>query len=206
MFLFLYQREKYESFCIKLVKPEHKDETRAMLRDISKVAEHYLVGRCISVIIFTVLFTGGFLIVGLQNAFLFGFISALLTIIPYVGSFLSGIGVFAIALLMDSTKTAIGALSVIIIVQAIDNYFIEPYVIGGEVNISAFFTILSLVIGGMLWGIAGMIMFIPLVGITKIVCDRVKELQPYGYLIGDQENEGTSARIFQWFKKVFGRK
>jgi predicted PurR-regulated permease PerM len=47
--------------------------------------------------------------------------------------------------------------------QAIDNYFIEPYII---------------------WGIAGMILFIPTLGIAKIIFDNVENLKPIGFLIG----------------------
>ena len=204
MFLFLYQREKYRTFFLKLIDPEDKIESKIVMEKISKVAQSYLTGRLISVLIFTVLFTAGFLIIGLKGAFLLAFIAALLTIVPYVGSIIGGIFPFAVALVTgDSTSTAFGALAVIVIVQAFDNYFIEPYIIGGEVHISGFFTILILFIGGLLWGAAGMILFIPMLGVAKIIFDNVKGLEPYGYLVGDQKTDKQSDRLLKWFKKLF---
>jgi predicted PurR-regulated permease PerM len=81
--------------------------------------------------------------------------------------------------------------AVMIIIQAIDNYFIEPYIIGGEVNLSALATILALIAGGLIWGIAGMILFIPMLGIAKIIFDNVDKLKPIGFLIGDSGKSST---------------
>lgn len=206
-FLFLYQREKYESFFIQLCDQTPPEEAKKLIHNISRVSQSYLTGRALSVLIFTVLFTSGFLIIGLENAFLLAFIAALLTIIPYVGSIVGGVFPFAVALITeDSTAVAVGALAVIVIIQGIDNYFIEPYIIGGEVNISAFFTLLILLIGGLLWGVAGMILFLPMLGVAKIVFDAVPGLNAYGYLIGDQKEKKASERLKEKIKKWFGKK
>ncbi len=206
-FLFLYQREKYETFFVSLCKRTPPDEARALIHNISQVARNYLTGRALSILIFTVLFSSGFLIIGLKNAFLLAFIAALLTIIPYIGSIIGGLFPFAVALATeDDTGIAIGALAVIVIIQGIDNYFIEPYVIGGEVNISGFFTILILLIGGLIWGIAGVVLFLPLLGVAKIIFDAVPELRAYGYLIGDQAQEKQSSRLLKKLKSLFGKK
>lgn len=206
-FLFLLQRDKYEAFFIRVFSDNSTEETKKTLEKISKVAQRYLTGRALSVIIFTVLFTLGFLIIGLKNAFLLAFIAALLTIVPYVGSIIGGLFPFAVALATeDSFDTALGALAVIGIIQGIDNYFIEPYIIGGEVNISAFFTIFILFVGGILWGVAGMILFLPMLGIAKIIFDAVPELNAYGFLIGDQQQEKQSTRLLNKFKKMFSKK
>lgn len=206
-FLFLFQREKYERFFVRLFHDTPKKESELLIGKVAKVAQSYLTGRALSIIIFAVLFTIGFLIIGLKNAFLLAFIAALLTIIPYVGSIIGGLFPFAVALVTeDSSSIAFAALGVIVVIQAIDNYFIEPYIIGGEVNISAFFTILIFIIGGLLWGVAGMILFLPMLGVAKIVFDAVPGLQVYGYLIGDQQEGKQSTRLFKKIIAFFKRK
>ena len=87
----------------------------------------------------------------------------------------------------------------IILIQTIDNYFIEPNVVGREVNLSAFASILSIIIGGLIWGIAGMILFLPMTGILKIIFDHVESLKPLGYVIGDERGGGT--RVSEWLKE-----
>ncbi len=204
-FLFLLQREKYETFFIRLSSGSTTpDESKKLIGRISTVAQSYLTGRVISILIFTVLFSAGFLIIGLEGAFLLAFLAALLTIVPYLGSIVGGLFPFAVALVTADTNVAIGALIVVGAVQAIDNYFIEPYIIGGEVNISGFFTILILLIGGILWGIAGMVLFLPMLAVAKIIFDSIPELKPYGYLIGDQEGgDKPSEKLLNKLKKIF---
>ena len=75
------------------------------------------------------------------------------------------------------------------IVQFIQTYLLEPLVVGSEVNINPLFTIIGLVIGELVWGIPGMILAIPLLGITKIICDNVDDLKPYGFLLGTQKSK-----------------
>jgi len=201
MFLLLYQREKYEAFFLKLSRNVPVDEEHEMINRICKVSQQYLRGRMISIVIFTVFFTIGFLIVGLEDAFFLAFIAAVLTIIPYIGSIIGGLLPFAVAIVTtDNFNVALGALAVIGIVQAIDNYFIEPYLIGGGVSISGFFTILIIVVGGMLWGIAGIILFIPILGVAKIIFDSFPDLAPYGFLIGDQKEIKPSTKFKKFVK------
>lgn len=204
MFLLLYQREKYEAFFLKLCSDQPVEEAHEIINRICKVSQQYLRGRLLSIAIFTACFTTGFLIIGLENAFLLAFIAAVLTIIPYIGSIIGGLFPFAVALVTnDNINVALGALAVIGIVQVIDNYFIEPYIIGGEVSISAFFTILILFVGGLLWGVAGMILFIPLLGMVKIIFDSFPELAPYGFLIGDQKKAKASPKMKKLLKNRF---
>jgi predicted PurR-regulated permease PerM len=100
----------------------------------------------------------------------------------------------------STIQPAIWVLVALIFIQAIDNYFVEPNVIGGEVRLTALSTILAIFMGGIVWGIAGMILFIPILGILKIIFNHVAKLKPYGYLIGD-EGRSPSSRIKEWFRK-----
>ena len=106
----------------------------------------------------------------------------------------------------DSGSAALGVLIVVLVVNAIDNYWIEPYVIGGHVSISAFFTILILLVGGLIWGVAGMVLFLPMLGVAKIIFDSIPEMKPYGYLIGDQKDHSSSGNMFDKIKKLFSKK
>jgi predicted PurR-regulated permease PerM len=127
-------------------------------------------------------------------------IAALLTVIPYVGTVLGGLFPVSMALLTQDVQTALWAALVMFVIQTIDNYFIEPNVVGGEVNLNALWSILSIILGSMIWGVAGMILFLPLFGIIKIVCDHVEPLQPIGYLLGEPGGQKPS-RVKEWIKE-----
>ena len=202
-FLFLYNKERYEAFFVKLFKNEEPARIKSIVAKISQVSEQYLLGRTYSIVILFVCYTIGLLIIGIKNALLLAAVASLLTIIPYVGTIVGSIFPVAMALISeDSLQPVIWTGAIMIVIQAIDNYFIEPYVVGGEVNLSAMATILIIVCGGLIWGVAGTILFIPLLGIVKIVCDNVEPLKPYGFLIGDPAGNKPS-KVKTWLQNTF---
>jgi len=205
-FLFLYNKERYETFFVKVFKNDKPARVKSIVKKISQVSEQYLLGRTYSILIMFALYSIGLLIIGIKNAILLAAIASLLTFIPYVGTIIGSVFPILMALVTeDSTTAAIWTAVVMIGIQAFDNYFVEPYVVGGNVNLSAFATIFIIVCGGLVWGIAGTILFIPLLAIVKIICDNVESLKPYGYLIGDPEANKPS-RIKIWLQQKFHRK
>ena len=200
-FLMLFHKEKYEQFFLKLFRDQDQQELRTVLEQVTRVSQQYLTGRALSMIFLFVLYTIALLIIGIKNALLLSAIAAILTIIPYLGPVLGGLFPFMTAIVTeDSLQPAVWVAVSIFLIQAIDNYFVEPVVIGGEVQLSALATIASILAGGLIWGISGMILFIPMVSIAKIIFDHVRSLKPYGFLIGDQ-GKSPSDSIRKWFKK-----
>jgi predicted PurR-regulated permease PerM len=203
-FLFIHGKEKYQNFFIRLYKDQDTDKVRKVTDRISEVGQQYLTGRVKSILIIAVLYSIGLSIIGLKNAVLLAGIAALLTVIPYVGTVLGGLFPVLMALVTEDTyHTALYAGLVMFVIQTMDNYFIEPNVVGGEVNVSALVSIASILAGGMIWGVAGMILFLPMAGITKIICDNVEPLKPFGYLLGEGEGKRRSPGILEWLRKKF---
>lgn len=205
-FLFLLHREKYERFVVLLHPPEKRDEARKVISEVSRVAQHYLAGRLISILFLTILYLGGFALIGLKNALLLSVLAAIVTFIPYVGPFIGGFIPFFMALVNGSMNQALLVVVIISVAQLLDNYFIEPYVVGGSVNISPFFAIFILILGGVVWGIAGVILFLPLLGILKIIFENSEGLKPYAYLIGDQKESSAPEKIWEKVKSLFSGK
>jgi predicted PurR-regulated permease PerM len=203
-FLLLFGKEKYYNFFLKLMHSTHDDVKTSMLNRITLVSQKYLVGRALSMLALFILYFIALLIIGVKNALLLSLVAALVNIIPYVGPILAGVFPFLAALVtQESFEPAIWVVISFSIIQGIDNYFVTPFVMGGEVNLNALTTILSIICGGFLWGIAGMILFIPLLSIAKIVFDHVESLKPYGYLIGDDTEHPPSLRMINWIKNKF---
>lgn len=203
-FLMIYNKEQFETFFVKLYADEDTDKVKNIVNQITQVSQKYLTGRAMSVLIIAVMYTVGLLIIGVKNAALLAGIAALLTVIPYVGTVLGGLFPVVMALLTADVQTALLAGLVMLVIQTIDNYFIEPKVVGGEVNLNALWSILSILAGGMIWGVAGMIVFLPLFGIIKIVCDHVAPLKPIGYLLGEPGGQKPS-KVKLWLKEKFSK-
>jgi predicted PurR-regulated permease PerM len=205
-FLMLFNKEHFEEFFVKLYKNEDEGRVKTVVGKIATVGQKYLTGRATSVMIIAILYAIGLSIVGIKNAILLAGVAAILTVIPYVGTVLGGLFPVVTALATeDSINTALWAGVVLIVIQTIDNYFIEPNVVGGGVNLSALVSILSIIVGGMIWGVAGMILFLPLAGIVKIICDNVEPLNPIGHLLGEPD-EGKPSKIKLWIQEKLGKK
>ena len=200
-FLMLYNKEQFHAFFMKLYRGEDDEKVKAVVDKIATVSQKYLTGRAMSVLIIASMYAIGLTLVGIKNAILLACIAAMLTLIPYLGTVLGGLfPVFMALATEDSYHPALYAAGVLFFIQTMDNYFIEPNIVGGEVNLNALTSIFSIIVGGLIWGVAGMVLFLPMTAIVKIVCDNVEALKPFGYILGDPGGK-KSSRIRQWLQK-----
>jgi predicted PurR-regulated permease PerM len=202
-FLLLLNRDKYENFVVMLYKDERRDDAKELIGKISKIAQHYLAGRLVAVFLIGILYLIGFSIIGLKDKVILSAIAAIVTIIPYIGALLGGLIPLFMTFISGSLNETVWVIIIIVIVNGIDHYFIEAYIVGGSVKISPFFTIFILILGGAVWGIAGIILFLPLLGIIKIILENFDSLHPYAYLIGDQRESSAHEQIFKKIKGIF---
>lgn len=203
MFLLLYYRSRFPKFVLKVVQEDEKEQTRQIINESSQVAQQYLLGRGILIIILATLYSIGLTVIGLDNAIFLSVITALLSIIPYVGNVIG----FAILMLMALAQGGgawmyINVFIIFAIVQFVESYILEPLIVGAEVDIHPFFTVVIIIVGEQIWGVPGMILAIPMLGIVKIIFSHIDSLEPYAYLIGDtrdKKNGKTSERIKSLF-------
>ena len=126
---------------------------------------------------------------------LFGVIGALLNMIPYIGGLVAISLPVLMAIATQSPSAALLVVVVYLVVQFVDNNFIVPRVVASRVQVNALVSIVVVLFGGALWGIAGMFLAIPLTAIVKVVCDRVESLKPLGYLLGDDQPHMASTLL-----------
>lgn len=186
MYFMLFYRHKFKKF-LEFYDKKEPGRLIEIFRKISCVSQGYVSGMAIVILILTGLNTIGFLVIGLKYALLLGFIVAILNIIPYVGVLIGSLIPIAISLATkDSVVSAFAVLGVCVFTQFLENNFITPKIVGSSVNLNPLASIIALLIGGIIWGLPGMIMAIPIAGIFKVVSDNVEKLKPFGYLIGEE--------------------
>ncbi len=158
-----------------------------IVENISVLSRQWLKGVLTVVLFLAVLDSIGFLVLGLKYAILLGVTAAILNVIPYVGPWLGALVPALIALLTkDSAMYAVGVLAVIAVTQFIDNNFITPKVVGSSVSINPLASMVALIAWGMIWGLMGLIVAIPITGMMKLVFDEIPALKPWGYILGDE--------------------
>lgn len=183
--LFLYYRDHLKQFVLRIVPQDKKQNAQKIIQKSEALSGHYLTGLFSMIAMLWVMYGFGFWMVGLQGALLFAIICGILEIVPFLGNLVGNLfAIFAALVQGGDLGMVIGIVAVYLTVQLLQTYVLEPLVVGQQVNINPLFTIMALVAGEFLWGIAGMALAIPVIGIAKIVCDNVPGLQAYGMLIG----------------------
>ncbi|MBE6700784.1 MAG: AI-2E family transporter [Ruminococcaceae bacterium] len=128
----------------------------------------FLSGQCLEACILAFLIFILFIVFGLPHATLIALLAAVLSFIPYFGSFVACfIGTFLT--LIVAPEKAILCLAVYLGAQLIEQHFIYPHVVGSSVGLSPFYTIIAVLLGGNLFGIFGMLLFIPLFSVIYTV-------------------------------------
>lgn len=186
IFFFLYYRVFFRTFIYKLFRSHSKSDINVILRKIYQVQQNYLSGLTKVIFIVGIMNSVGLMLLGIENAFFFGFLAALLLLIPYIGIIIGSIlpALFALAT-KDSAWYAVGVIGIFWFIQVLEGNFITPKITGSKVSINAFVAITSLVLFSMLWGAAGMVLALPVTATLKILFDHIPGFEAYGFLIGE---------------------
>ncbi|HRV71871.1 MAG TPA: AI-2E family transporter [Thermovirgaceae bacterium] len=123
--------------------------------------------------------------VGLDFAVTWGVLTFLLNFIPNLGSFIAAFPPILLALVQfypSFGPAIIISTGLLIIQQGLGN-FITPKIMGDRLNLSPVIILVSLLMWGWLWGIAGAILSVPIASTIKIVCDNLSPLKPIGVLM-----------------------
>ncbi|PLK42196.1 MULTISPECIES: AI-2E family transporter [unclassified Emticicia] len=192
MFFLLLYRDFFKEFFFKVFKSTNKDRVNEILVKIYDVIHSYLSGVIIVTIIVGTLNTISLLLLGIEGAIFFGFLAAILLIIPYIGILIGSLLPIVVALVTkDSPMYAVGVAASFFAVQMLEGNFITPNIVGSKISINPLAAILGLLMGASLWGIAGMALCLPIIAIIKVVFDSVPDLQPYGFLMGEPASSAT---------------
>lgn len=185
-FLFLLYRNLFLIFLSKIVGAAHQVKLKNILYQVKTAVQSFLVGLLIEMGIVSTLTTVGLMIVGVEYALLLGVITGLLNMIPYIGILIAA-SLSILATLTSSTDISIiiGVVIVNVTVQLLDNNILIPMIVSSKVKINALVSIVGIIAGGAIAGVAGMFLAIPFIAILKVIFDRVKELEPWGFLMGD---------------------
>ena len=163
-------RQAHTLVCAYL-KPRHAAGLLRFCRLFRQSFANFLTGQCSEAVILGVLMAFAFSVFQLPYGSLVGMLTAICAIIPYVGALISCVVSVFLVLLVDPLL-AVRCLIVYLAVQFIENQFIYPRVVGKSVGLSPLYTLIAAMIGGNLFGILGIIFFIPL---TAVVIELVKE-------------------------------
>ncbi len=190
IFFLLNYRRKFKQFFIKLFPSDKHNEVSEVLNKTATLTQGYLFGKFIMIIFLLILYSVGMGLTGVSNFIIISVIASLLTIIPYIGNIVGFILAIGLGYVPNGETTAlIGIIASFSVGQFLESYVLQPYVVGNKVNLDPFMTILAVIAGGLLWGIVGMILAIPLLAIVNLAFNHVPPLKPISFLLSNNKGD-----------------
>lgn len=189
--LFLFIEESAFRPKLKALFPESGNYQQA-LENISKINES--IGSYISLKTIVSLITGltsyiALLFIGIDSPFFWALIIFVLNFIPTIGSLIATAFPAMIAFLQYGEFTYLFiVLGIVGAIQLVVGNFIEPKIMGNSLNISPLVVIISLSFWGLIWGIIGMILSVPIMVILILFLANFKETKPLAILLSDKGN------------------
>lgn len=184
-FLILYYREEFVAALPPLFPQADAATIQRILRQTITTFYNFIKGMFLVYLVVGMLNVVGLLLLGIPHAVLFGIVASLLTFIPYVGITLGSLLPISMAwLTYDSVWYPLGVVVVFTIVQYLEANLVFPLAVSYRLQVNTLFMILAIIAGGLIWGAAGMILFVPFLAMVKLVADQVPGWEAVGQLLG----------------------
>jgi predicted PurR-regulated permease PerM len=183
--LILYYRQYWMRILVRVFPSERQESLREMLFLTIKAYYNFIKGMALVYIIVGSLNSVGLLLLGVPHAILFGFIASVLTFIPYVGIIVGSLLPITMAwITYDSIWYPVGIIGIFAFVQYLEANVIFPVAVSNRLNVNTLVMLIAIFAGGILWGMAGMILFVPFVGIAKLIADHNPKWKTVSMILG----------------------
>lgn len=191
VFFMLYYRDLFYTALRQLAR-SHQQQYEQIIHQTTAVVQQYLNGVALVTLVMAVLFYGVLAAFSIQYALFFAVVLAVFNLIPYIGVVLSSfiVVVYAIAT-TDSFFYPAGILVALWLIQQLENNLITPYVIGSRVKVNPLAALVAILAGGSIWGVSGMVLFIPAVGALKVLLEQFEGTRPLALFLSPSQAEPT---------------
>ncbi len=152
------------------IPPRYRKTGGGLLSQINWMFSAYVRNQVVIAFIMGLLYSIGFATLRVPLAFTIGMVSGFLNFVPYLGT-LTGMVLAISFTALDGAGPArlLGILSVFVIVQSVEGYYLTPKLLGESLNLHPLVVLLGLVIGGNLFGLLGIILAVPVMAAATII-------------------------------------
>ncbi|BAU53832.1 AI-2E family transporter [Mucilaginibacter gotjawali] len=186
--LFLYHRETFVRVIALIVGDKYRGQLEQILHESVISYFKFIKGNFYVYSIVAALNCIGLFALGIRNALLYGILTSFMMVIPYIGIFVSAAIPVSIALVTkDSIWYPVGVVLIFVFIQYLESNVIFPWVVGNQLNLSTWATLVAIIAATLLWGIAGMVLVSPFLAILKIITDHVPAMKPLNILLNRSE-------------------
>lgn len=151
------------------LKVERAQRFLSVCREASKKFLGSIIGKIIEAFVVALLCFIGTTFMGLPYALLISAIMFVFNLIPYVGPFIGAIPCTLLLLLTDDPMQALWFVIFITILQAVDGNILAPWILGDSTGLPAVWILISILIGGGLFGMIGMFLGVPVCAVVYML-------------------------------------
>jgi predicted PurR-regulated permease PerM len=162
-----------QRFVLGLMPPAMRDDWQGAFAEMGTRLGAYVQGVVLNGAVVGVAMGGALALMGTPYAVLLGFITAIFQAIPMIGALISGLVILPVVLATSGWTNMWIALAIFGVVQGIDQNVLSPIIFGQRVQLSFLLIILSTIVGGTLFGIAGAFLAVPAAAVLQVVIVRI---------------------------------
>lgn len=171
-FYALKDMDRIKGGALRLIAPPYREEGKAVLGKIDRALKGFVRGQLTGAIIVGIMSTVGLAILGIDFAVIIGMLAGLFNLIPYFGPVIGAIPAVIIALIKFSVWRAVAVVVMFLIVQQLDSQVVSPYLMKRYVGIHPLLVIFALLVGGVLLGLMGMLIAVPVTAIAMVLANH----------------------------------
>jgi predicted PurR-regulated permease PerM len=162
-----------------------KKVTLQVLDEITAQIQRYLLVQIFTSIVVGVATWLAFLWIGLEHAAIWGIVSGVFNMIPYLGPVIVTGGTGLVGFLQFGTVSmALAVAGISLVITTLEGYLLTPWLTGRASRMNAVMVFVGVLFWGWLWGVWGLLLGVPIMMMIKALCDRVEDLKPVGELLG----------------------
>lgn len=183
--IMLIEGPKWRQKVVTVLDTSGRHKAMESVGNIGDLLRRYLVARTIMGVLTAILYVAWLWIFGVDLLVVWALLAFLLNYVPTLGSLIAGVlpVVYAFVQKDFGTALAIGA-GIFVIEQVMGNY-VDPRVQGRQVSLSSLVVLITLLIWGWVWGVAGAILAVPITIAAMIVCAHVQPLRPFALMLSN---------------------
>jgi len=188
VYFLLASGDLYRRKLVKIVGPSltKKKITVQILADIDHQIATFLLVELLTSAIVAVATWLTFRWLGVEQAGVWGIAAGVFNSIPYFGPFVVTAGTAAVALMQfGSIKMAIVVSGLSLLITSAEGLLLTPWLTSRAARMNAVAVFVGLLFWGWVWNVWGMLLAVPMLMVTKSICDHIEDFQPIGELLGE---------------------
>lgn len=158
---------------IRLIPVHRREETLEIVHKVDIVLGGFLRGQALVAVLVGTLSALVLAVLGVRYSLVIGVIAGVLNIIPYFGPIIGAVLAFMVTL--PAWQLGLVAVGAFALVQLADGLLISPYIMQRQVNLHPVLIIFSLLTGGLLYGVLGLLIAIPVASAGKALVLHFQE-------------------------------